>query len=246
MPERIPELVRRAFAWPPRAGPARSCWPARGRLARRGRARPRRTSGPTRRRPRVPARRARPAAARRRAGRRPAGQRRAPADPRRRRHPPVRRRTRRCWRSAEPHGIPVAHTLSGKGAIPCTHRLSVGAVRPLQPHRQRADRGVRLPARGRLQARRDRDQALRAAARRHAADPPRRRCRGDRSHWTRADGRRCGATRAAGLEDPRRGAARPRAADAAPTSRWSGERTTGRRDAERATRATSARSTWLA
>ena len=37
-----------------------------------------------------------------------------------------------------------------------------------------------MPDRGRLQARRDRDQALRAAAAAHAADPPRHRRRGDR------------------------------------------------------------------
>ena len=44
-------------------------------------------------------------------------------------------------RFASEFGIPVAHTMSGKGAIACIHPLSVGAVRPLLAHRQRADQG---------------------------------------------------------------------------------------------------------
>ena len=50
--------------------------------------------------------------------------------------------------------------MTGKGAIACTHPLIGRPVRPLFAHRQRPDRGIRLPDRRRLQARRDRDQAL--------------------------------------------------------------------------------------
>ncbi len=61
---------------------------------------------------------------------------------------------------AEALSIPVAHTMSGKGCIACTHPLSARAVRPLLAHRQRPDRDVGLPAGRRRQARRDPDQAL--------------------------------------------------------------------------------------
>ncbi len=67
---------------------------------------------------------------------------------------------RSCRRFAEAFAIPVAHTLSGKGAIACTHPLSAGHLRTLHADRQRSDRGVGLHPGGRLQARRDRDQAL--------------------------------------------------------------------------------------
>ena len=68
------------------------------------------------------------------------------------------------------------------------HESAVGRpVRPLFAHRQRPDRGVGLPDRGRLQARRDRDQALRAAAGPHPGDPPRHRRRRDRPLHPRRD-----------------------------------------------------------
>ena len=118
---------------------------------------------------------------------------------------------------AEAQSIPVAHTMSGKGGIACTHPLIGRALRPLFADRQRADRGLGLPARRRLQARRDRDQALCAAA---AHDPdrsiskssPRRSAAAFRPRW------RCGATPAPGSRTwPRRSpttAARRRAARA--------------------------------
>ena len=83
-------------------------------------------------------------------------------------------------RFAEAQSIPVAHTMSGKGGIACTNPLNRRPVRPLFAHRQRSDRGVGLPDRRRLQARRDRDQALRAAAGAHPGHPSRHRRRGDR------------------------------------------------------------------
>ena len=49
-----------------------------------------------------------------------------PLHPGRRRHPPLARRTTRCSGFAEAQSIPVAHTMSGKGGIACTHPLSAG------------------------------------------------------------------------------------------------------------------------
>ncbi len=91
--------------------------------------------------------------------------------------------------------LPVAHTMTGKGAIACTDPLSAGPVRPLRPHRQRADRRGRPAAGRRLQARRDRDQALHPAAQRQARHPSRHRRRGVRPHRS-SPSWRCGATRA--------------------------------------------------
>ena len=76
-------------------------------------------------------------------------------------------------------------------------------VRPLRPHRQRADRGIRSAARDRLQARRDRDQALHRAAARQDADPPRHRGGGDSAARSTPDVALWGDARA-GIEDLRR------------------------------------------
>ena len=81
---------------------------------------------------------------------------------------------------AEAQSIPVAHTMSGKGSDRL-HPSALGrAVRPLFTDRQRADRGFGLSSRHRLQARRNRDQALCSAAGEHTARSPRHPRRGDR------------------------------------------------------------------
>ena len=93
----------------------------------------------------------------------------------------------------------------GKGAIACTHPLSAGLFGRYSRIANDLIAAVRLPARGRLQARRDRDQALRADARRQAGDPRRHRCR-RRSAAPRAPTSRSPATRALALAGPGRGA----------------------------------------
>ena len=97
----------------------------------------------------------------------------------RRRHPPVRSlgRADPLRRSAVDPGR--AHDdRQGRHRL---HEPAVGRpVRPLFAHRQRPDRGVGLPDRRRMQARRDRDQALRTAAGPHPGDPSRHRRRRDR------------------------------------------------------------------
>ena len=159
--KRVPEHVRRAFAVAtsgrPGPGAASTC---------------RRTSRTASSTSMPPISGSSPARSRRRRG--------APG-----RIPPTCRARRRCWRAAERplilagggihiseahhgaarscrrQGIPVAHTMSGKGAIACTHPHSAG----LFGRYDRIANGLiareRLPARRRLQARRDRHQALR-------------------------------------------------------------------------------------
>jgi thiamine pyrophosphate-dependent acetolactate synthase large subunit-like protein len=90
---------------------------------------------------------------------------------------------------AENFGIPVAHTMSGKGAIACSHPLSGRAVRTLFAHRQRSGRRLRRADCGRLQARRDPDAPLSADPAGKTADPHRYPSRGDRPHHAH----RCGA-----------------------------------------------------
>ena len=172
---------------------------------------------------RVPARRIRPDRADIGARRRFARPRQAAADPRRRRHPSLGglRRAARARRGSVDPGR--AHD-ERKGR----HRLhppALGrAVRPLFADRQRSDRGVGLSARRRLQARRDRDQALRAAVARRSRSfisrsSPRRSAAASRPRW------RCGATRAPGSRiwpkhSPRTaGTPAPRAPTMSPRSR---------------------------
>ena len=129
--------------------------------------------------------------------------------------------------------IPVAHTMTGKGAIACTDPLSAGLFGRYDRIANDADRGVRLPARRRLQARRDRDQALHRAAEGQ-----------DRSSTSTSSPRRSAAPTEpeialwgdarAGLEDLAEAlsaapAARPRAPNTSPRSRarmgeWRDER----------------------
>ena len=76
----------------------------------------------------------------------------------------------------------------------CLHRSAErGPVRPLRPHRQRADRGCRCDPRGRLQAGRDRHQAVHHPEEGQDGHPSRHPAGGVRPHaisrrW------RCGAT----------------------------------------------------
>ena len=130
------------------------------------------------------------------------------ADPLRRRHSPVARLSGAAGarRGAVDPGRPHDER-QGR------HRLYPPAlgrtVRPLFADRQRADRGVGLPAGRRLQARRNRDQALCAAGAAHPADPSRYPRRGDRplpAGRGGAVGRRAGRARG-----PRRGVGRGRA-----------------------------------
>ena len=98
--------------------------------------------------------------------------------------------------------------MSGKGGIACANPLNRRPVRALFAHRQRSDRGLGLPDRRRLQARRDRDQALRIAAAAHPGDPSRHRRRGDRPLHPGRD--RAVGRRARRARRPRRGAVRQR------------------------------------
>ncbi len=161
---------------PPGPGAARR---ARGRLPRRARLRRRgfrhrphdveralaaHPSGPGRHRPR----------------RGTAGARQTAADPGRRRHPPVAR-----LRSAA--GLRRGAVDPGRAhdERQGRHRLHPPALdralRPLFADFERIDRGLGLPAGRRLQARRDRNQALCAAAGSDFADTSRHRRRGDRA-----------------------------------------------------------------
>ena len=81
---------------------------------------------------------------------------------------------------AEAQAIPVAHTMSGKGGIACTHALNVGLFGRYARIANELIESLRLPHRRRLQARRDRHQALRAAVEADPDHPPRNRRRGDR------------------------------------------------------------------
>ena len=114
--------------------------------------------------------------------------------------------------------------MSGKGGIACTQPAHRRPVRPLFAHRQRPDRGLGLPDRRRLQARRDRDQALRAAAAAHPGHPSRHRRRGDRPLHPgrdRAVGRCARRARrpCRGAVRQRRGRPRARAPTMSPRSR---------------------------
>ena len=82
-------------------------------------------------------------------------------------------------RRAHRHAGCPHHERQGRDRL---HAPAVGgSVRTLLPHRQRSHRRVGLSARGRLQARRDRDQALHAAAAERSDHPSRHFGRGDRA-----------------------------------------------------------------
>ena len=66
---------------------------------------------------------------------------------------------------AEAQSIPVAHTMSGKGGIACTHPLSAGLFGRYSRIANELIEASDCLARRRLQARRDRDQALCIAVR---------------------------------------------------------------------------------
>ena len=178
--ERIPELIRRAFtlATTGRPGPVVVDVPEDVAHDTHGFDEGELAADDTY--TRIPALRCRPAADMRDQSGRHAGGRRTAADSGRWRRPSVGRGGPIAGLRRIAFAIPVAHTLSGKGAIACTHPLSAGIFGRYDPHRQRADRSIRLPAGGRLQARRDRDQALRPAPARQAADPSRHCRRRDR------------------------------------------------------------------
>ena len=107
---------------------------------------------------------------------------------------------------ATANGIPVAHTMTGKGAD-CLHRSAErGPVRSLRPHRQQADRRGGRSAGGGLQAGRDRHQALHDSAARQDRDPSRYRGGGVRAHLSAH--RRVVGRRARGRAGPGRGARR--------------------------------------
>lgn len=81
---------------------------------------------------------------------------------------------------AEAQSIPVAHTMSGKGSISCANPLSVGLFGRYSRNRQRPDRSIGLPGGRRMQARGDRHQAFHVAAGAHPRDPSRHRRGGNR------------------------------------------------------------------
>ena len=152
---------------------SRGCLPRRARLCRRGfRDRP---DDLERAGPAHPARqgRHRPCHSADRA-------RQAPADPGRRRHPSfggIRGAPCLCRGAVDP-GRPYDERQGRHRLHPC----AVGRpIRSLLADRQRADRGLGLSSGRRLQARRDRDQALRATAREHPTHPSRHSRRGDRA-----------------------------------------------------------------
>ena len=105
------------------------------------------------------------------------------------------------------------------------HAPALGrAVRPLFADRQRADRGVGLSRRRRLQARRDRHQTVCAAVALDPADPSRHRRRGDRplpAGRGGAVGRRAGRARGSrrSARRGRSGRPAPRAPTTSPRSR---------------------------
>ena len=123
---------------------------------------------------------------------------RAAADAGRRRHPHLGRLRRAAGARRRLRHSGRAHDVrQGRDRL---HASALGRpVRPLLAHRQRPGRARPTPDRRRLQARRDRDEALPADPARQADDPHRHPRRGDRPHHAhrrRARGR-C-AARAAG------------------------------------------------
>ena len=102
--------------------------------------------------------------------------------------------------------FPWRTRMSGKGAIACTHPLSAGLFGRYDRIANAMIAEIRLPARRRLQARRDRDQALRAVPPGQAHHPHRDRSDRDRPHHAHGGGAR--RRRAAGAGRPRSGTRR--------------------------------------